>query len=427
MNSGGFSFYTHPFGGGSAFARENKGANMDTTQIIQNGEDYLLGNVRRIKNVFMRGEGPWLYDSERGKYLDFFAGIAVNALGQAAPEIVEAVTTQIKKIGHVSNWYYNEPSVRLAKLLCEISFAQKVFLCNSGTEANEAALKLARKFYRRAGQDKYEIISFHRSFHGRTYGSLSATGNFHYHEGFEPMVFGFHFAHYNDLESVKKLVGDKTAAVIIELVQCEGGMYPADVEFVRGLRELTREKNILLIVDEVQTGVGRTGKMWAYEHYGIEPDVMTVAKALGGGLPIGAMLVTNRLKDALQPGDHASTFGGNPICCAAAIATVETIIMKNLVATTAKYGDFMREKLEDLRKKYPEIITDVRGMGFLQAIEVSVPSAEVLQACARQGLLVGAAGSHVVRVTPPLIVTKADIELAMDKMDKALSELRRPS
>jgi acetylornithine/N-succinyldiaminopimelate aminotransferase len=396
---------------------------MDTTQIIQNGEDFLLGNVRRNKNVFMRGEGPWVFDSERGKYLDFFAGIAVNALGQAAPEIVDAVTNQVKKLGHVSNWYYNEPSIKLAKLLCEVSFAKKVFLCNSGTEANEAAIKLARKHFRRQGQDKYEIISFHRSFHGRTYGALSATGNFHYHDGFEPLVFGFHFARFNDLESVEKLITDKTAAVIIEMVQCEGGMYPADPEFIKGLRELTHKHDILLIVDEVQTGIGRTGKMWAYEHYGIEPDVMTSAKALGGGLPIGAMLVTNRLKDALQPGDHATTFGGNPICCAAAVATIETIIMRNLIPSTAKNGDHMRAKLEELHKKFHDVVVDVRGMGLLQAVETTLPSANLVQACARQGLLVGPAGNNTVRLTPPLIVTQADIDMAVDRLGKAIAEL----
>jgi predicted acetylornithine/succinylornithine family transaminase len=400
---------------------------MDTTQIIQNGEDYLLGNVRRQKSVLMRGEGPWVFDSERGKYLDFFAGIAVNALGQAAPEIVDAVTHQVKKIGHVSNWYYNEPSIKLAKLLCEISFAQKVYLCNSGTEANEAALKLVRKHFRRQGQDRYEIISFHRSFHGRTYGALSATGNFHYHEGFDPLVLGFHFAHFNDLESVKKLITPKTAAVIVEMVQCEGGMHPGDPAFIRGLRELTREHGILLIVDEVQTGIGRTGKMWAYEHYGIEPDVMTSAKALGGGLPIGAMMVTNRLKDALQPGDHATTFGGNPICAAAAVATVETIIMRNLVPNTAKNGEFLRAKLEGLKDRFPKVVTDVRGMGLLQGMEMTLPSAEVVQSCARHGLLVGPAGPNVVRVTPPLIVTQSDIEMAVDKIGQAISELARVS
>jgi predicted acetylornithine/succinylornithine family transaminase len=396
---------------------------MDTTQLIQNGEEYLLGNYRRHNSVLMRGEGVWLYDSERGKYLDFFAGIAVNVLGHAAPEIVEAVTAQVKKLGHTSNWYYNEPSIRLAKLLCEVSFAQKVFLCNSGTEANEAAIKMARKFHRRAGNDRYEIISFYRSFHGRTYGALSATGNFKYHEGFEPMVHGFHFAHFNDLESVKEKMTGKTAAVLVEMVQCEGGVHPADAEFVKGLRELTRERGCLLIVDEVQTGMGRTGKMWAYEHYGIEPDMMTCAKAIGGGLPVGALMVTNRQKDALQPGDHATTFGGNPICCAAAIATVEALIMKNLVPNAAKNGDYLRSKLEALAAKRPSLVTDVRGMGLLQAIETKKPSSEVVSACAQQGLLVGPAGPQTVRMTPPLVVTQGDIDLAVQKLDAALASV----
>jgi len=400
---------------------------VDTTQLIQNGEDFLLGNYRRHNSVLMRGEGPWLYDSERGKYLDFFAGIAVNALGQASTEVVEAVVAQVKKLGHTSNWYYNEPAIKLAKLLCEVSFGQKVFLCNSGTEANEAALKLARKYQRRKGQDRYEIISFHRSFHGRTYGSLSATGNFHYHEGFEPLVYGFHFAHFNDLDSVRALMGEKTAAVIVEVIQAEGGVHLADPAFLRGLRELTKERDILLIVDEVQTGIGRTGRMWAYEHYGIEPDILTSAKALGGGLPLGAMLVTNRLKDVFQPGDHATTFGGNPICCAAAVATIETIIMRNLVPNTAKNGDLLRGKLEDLRKKRPNVIADLRGLGLLQAVETTFPSKDVVQACAQQALLVGPAGEKTIRLTPPLIVTEADIEMAVAKLDQALGDLESGS
>ena len=319
---------------------------METYQIIQNGDDYLLPVYNRQKIVLMRGEGTHVYDSERMVYLDFFSGIAVNGLGQAHPDVVNAIIEAAKKLGHVSNYYYNEPNVRLAKLLCEISFAQKVFFCNSGAEANEAALKLARKYFRRQGQDRFEIISFYHSFHGRTMGALSMTGQVKYQEGLEPLLPGIKLATYNNIESVKKLITDKTAAVIIEPIQCEGGIQPAHKEFLKQLRDLTLEKGVLLIFDEVQTGIGRTGKMWAYEHFGVEPDMMTSAKALGGGLPMGALLVTNQVATGFKPGDHASTFGGNPIVSAAAIATIETLISKDIMSHAAKEGTYLKEKLE---------------------------------------------------------------------------------
>src|SRR5690242_8638873 len=243
----------------------------------------------------MRGEGMHVYDSERVVYLDFFSGIAVNGLGQAHPDVVNAIIEETKKLGHVSNYYYNEPNVKLAKLLCEISFAQKVFFCNSGAEAVEAALKLSRKYFRKKGQNRHEVISFHRSFHGRTFGALSATGQVKYQEGLDPLLPGFKFAVFNNMESVKKLYAENTAAVLVEPIQCEGGIYAADPDFLKELRAWTSEKGILLILDEVQTGLGRTGKMWAYEHSGIEPDMMVSAKSLGGGLPMGALLVTNQV------------------------------------------------------------------------------------------------------------------------------------
>jgi acetylornithine/N-succinyldiaminopimelate aminotransferase len=395
---------------------------METYQIIQNGDDYLLPVYNRQKIVLMRGEGTRLYDSERVAYLDFFSGIAVNGLGQTHPEVVKAITEAAQKLGHVSNYYYNEPNVRLAKLLCEVSFAQKVFFCNSGAEAVEAALKLSRKYFRKQKQDRYEIISFHNSFHGRTFGAVSATGQVRYQEGLEPLLPGFRFAEFNNLESVKKLVNEKTAGVLLEAIQCEGGIYPADREFLRGLRDLTREKGLLLILDEVQTGLGRTGKMWAYEHYGIEPDMMTSAKALGAGLPMGALLVTNQAAQGFQPGDHASTFGGNPIVSAAAVAGLETLISADLVRNAAQMGDYLRDKLLGLQAEFPALFTQVRGMGLIQGIEMTRKAASLVSLCAKQGLLVGSAHETVLRFLPPLLVKAQEIDQAVEKLRAAAAE-----
>jgi predicted acetylornithine/succinylornithine family transaminase len=395
---------------------------METFQIIQNGDDYLLPVYNRQKIVLMRGEGVHVYDSERMVYLDFFSGIAVNGLGQAYPEVVNAIIEEAKKLGHVSNVYYNEPNVKLAKLLCEISFAQKIFFCNSGTEAVEAALKLSRKYFRQQGKDKFEIISFYHSFHGRTYGSISATGQVKYQEGLEPLLPGIKFATFNNIESVKGLINDKTAAVLIEPIQCEGGIQPADPKFMKQLRDLTHEKGILLILDEVQTGLGRTGKMWAYEHYGIEPDMMVSAKALGGGLPMGALFVTNQVGHGFKPGDHASTFGGNPIVSAASIATIEAILMKDLVSHAAKMGEKLKQGLTGIFQEYPQLFTEVRGIGLVLGLEMTRKAASMVSHCAKYGLLVGSAHENVLRFLPPLIITPQDIEQALDKLKKAITD-----
>lgn len=394
---------------------------MQTFRIIQNGDDYLLPVYNRQKIVLMRGDGTYIYDSERMVYLDFFSGIAVNVLGQAFPEVVNAIAETARKLGHVSNYYYNEPNVRLAKLLCEISFAQKVFFCNSGAEAIEASLKLARKYFYRLGQDRSEIISFNNSFHGRTYGALSVTGQPKYQEGFGPLLSGIKFATFNDIESVKKQMTDKTAAVLIETIQCEGGIHPADPKFFKELRDITRENGVLLIVDEVQTGIGRTGKMWAYEHYEIEPDIMTSAKALGAGLPMGAMLVTNQVAQGFKPGDHASTFGGNPIVSAAAVANIETIILKDVVANAAKQGEYLKECLTKLIKDFPELFTEVRGMGLVQGLQMTREAGPLVLKCAREGLLIGSAHETVLRFLPPLIISGEDIDVAMEKLRKAIA------
>jgi predicted acetylornithine/succinylornithine family transaminase len=394
---------------------------MDTSEIIQMGDDFLMPNYRRHKIALMRGEGVHLYDSERVVYLDFFSGIAVNALGQAYPDVVNALTEQFKRLAHVSNYYYNEPNVKLAKLLCDVSFAQKVFFCNSGTEANEAAIKLARKYFHRKGQKRYEVVSFYRSFHGRTYGSLSATGQMKFRAGFEPLVPGFQFANFNDIDSVKKLLNDQTAAVIIECLQAEGGIYPAEPQFLQDLRKLTQEKGILLILDEVQTGLGRTGKMWAYQHYGIEPDVMTVAKALGAGLPMGAMLATNQAATGFAPGDHASTFGGNPVVCAAAEAALNTILLKDLVNHADKQGKYFKGRLSEMQGRHPDLVEEIRGMGLMLGVQFKRPVEPFVAECEKKGLLIGSAGEHVMRFLPPLIVTEKDIDRAVGIVEESIA------
>jgi acetylornithine/N-succinyldiaminopimelate aminotransferase len=400
---------------------------METYQIIQEGDDYLLPNYYRHKVVLMRGEGVHVYDSERVVYLDFFSGIAVNGLGQAYPEVVNAIIDETKKLGHVSNYYYNEPNVRLAKLLCEISFAQKVFFCNSGTEAVEASLKLARKYHRRLGQDRYEIISFYHSFHGRTMGSISLTGQVRFQEGLDPLLPGIQFAPFNNIEAVKKLINDKTAAVIVECIQCEGGIIAAEAKFLKELRDVTRENGLLLILDEVQTGLARTGKMWAYQHYDIEPDIMACAKALGGGLPMGAMLVTNQAAQGFKPGDHASTFGGNPIVCAAAIATIEAILMKDLVTHAANEGEYLSRGLDAIQREFPQLFTQRRGMGLVQGLEMTRKAFSLVGHCLKQGLLAGSANENVLRFLPPLIVTHPDIDDALHRLRKAIFEELKPA
>jgi acetylornithine/succinyldiaminopimelate/putrescine aminotransferase len=286
----------------------------------------------------------------------------------------------------------------------------------------EAALKLSRKYFRRMGQDRYEIISFFQSFHGRTFGALSATGQVKFQEGLDPLLPGIRHAQFNNIGSVKKLIGEKTAAVMVEVIQCEGGIHLADKEFLKELRTLTRENGIFLILDEVQTGLGRTGKMWAYEHYDIEPDMMVSAKALGGGLPMGALLVTNQAAQGFKPGDHASTFGGNPIVSAAAIANIETIISKDLVLHAAKIGEYLKKRLMEVAQAYPQLFKEWRGMGLVQGLEMNRKAASLVSLCAKQGLLVGSANENVLRFLPPLIIKEPDVEQAIERLKKAIEE-----
>ncbi|NLZ92812.1 MAG: acetylornithine transaminase [Firmicutes bacterium] len=370
--------------------------------------------------LLQRGEGVYVWDENNKRYLDFVCGLAVNNLGHCHPQIVSAICEQAQQLMHTSNLYYTEPQIRLAERLVKHSCADKVFFCNSGAEANEAAIKLARKYGKQKKGEAFEIITASRSFHGRTLATVTATGQPKYHKGFEPMVPGFRYAEYNNLQSFADQICDKTCAILVEPVQGEGGVYPATAEFLQGLRRLCDEHNLLLIFDEVQCGMGRTGKLFAYEHYGVEPDVFTLAKALGGGLPIGAMCAKGEAAETLVPGEHASTFGGNPVVCAAANAVMDILLADGFLARVSHLGEYFKQKLAEISS--PQIVT-VRGLGLMVGLEINGDGAEVVRLCQEQGLLVNCIGGKTLRFLPPLIATEADFNTAVTILQNALTAL----
>ncbi len=365
----------------------------------------------------VRGEGVRVWDAEGKEYLDFSAGIAVNALGHAHPEVTAAIAAQSARLTHASNLYFTENAPRLARRLSELSLGGKVFFCNSGAEANEALIKLARLHGSASG--RYEIITMRNSFHGRTLATMTATGQTKYQHGFEPLVPGFVYADFNDLDSVRAAITPRTAAVLLEAVQGEGGILPADPAFLAGLRDLCTREGVLLFFDEVQAGIGRTGKWFAYQHYGIEPDGISIAKALANGLPIGAAVASPALSDTFSPGKHASTFGGNPVSCAAALATLEVIERDHLVGHAAEAGRQLMASIDALRPRHPCIQT-VRGLGFMIGIVLDRPCRPVADALRDAGLLVIPTGERVLRLVPPLITGDDDIARALDILDGVL-------
>ncbi|MBO6164167.1 MAG: aspartate aminotransferase family protein [Lachnospiraceae bacterium] len=392
---------------------------MNTQDIMNTGEEYLLHTYNRYPIVMDRGEGAYLYDSEGKKYLDFCAGIAVFALGYGNEAVNQAVKNQVDKIVHTSNYFYNEPAVKAAKGLCEVSGMDKVFFCNSGTEAIEGAMKTALRYaYDRDGRTGHEIIAMKHSFHGRSLGALSLTGNAHYQDPFKPLISGIHFADFNDLDSVKALVNENTCAIILEPVQGEGGIYPATEEFLTGIRALCDEKDILLICDEIQCGMGRTGVMFACQRYGVRPDIMTVAKALGCGLPVGAFLTTDKAA-ALKPGDHGSTYGGNPLVCAAADAVLQEFERLQVTDNVQRVGAYLYEKLEALKEEH-DIIVDHRGIGLIQGLEFSVPVGDIIKKAQEAGLILINAGTHILRFVPPLVITEAHVDEMIEILEKVL-------
>ena len=376
--------------------------------------------------ILDHGRGMYLYDTEGGEYLDFVAGIAVNALGYAHPRIVSTIEHQASRLLHVSNMFYTAEQIGLMERLTAQSFADRVFLCNSGAEANEAALKLARRYQRDVvgEQDKYEIVSMRKSFHGRTYGALSATAQPKYHKGFEPMVPGFVSADFNDLESVREVVTERTAAILVEPVQGEGGVKPATEAYLRGLRKLCDESGALLIFDEVQCGVGRTGSLFAYQGYGVEPDIMTLAKGLGGGVPIGAMLAGEQVFGGWTRGSHATTFGGNPLVSAVASTVLDVIKEQSLCDRAVHMGAELMEGLEGIAARHG-VITQVRGRGLMVGAEVGAEAAGALVGlCRDRGLLINAAGGDTLRFVPPLIVESEHIARALEVLQEAIQAWR---
>jgi len=381
---------------------------------MDKGKKYLANTYNRFPIGIAKGEGCWLWDMTGRRYLDFLSGIAVCNLGHANKSAVDGLTRQARKLWHISNLFYTEAQIKAAELLVENCFADKVFFCNSGAEANEAAIKLARRYsWKNHGEGRTEIIAMENSFHGRTIATLSATGQTKFQVGFKPLVGDFLFVPFNDLGAVERSISEKTCAVILECIQSEGGVFVADKEYLKQLRAITREKDILLILDEVQTGMGRTGKLFGYEHYGIEPDVMSLAKALGNGFPVGAMLAKDAVMDALEPGTHASTFGGNPLASAAVIATINTMLEDGVVGNCEKMGAYLYQGLLGLKKRFPFII-DVRGMGLLLGMEFTTEVNTIVQDFLAEGVIIYASKGNVIRLLPPLVIGKEEIDIFLE-------------
>ena len=393
---------------------------MKKEEIFQAYQDYIMPTYTRLPLIFLKGKGMKLIDIDGKVYLDFFPGWGVSSLGHCHPDVVSAVRDQIDKLIHLPNNYLSLPQARLAKEIILQSFPGKVFFANSGAEANEAAVKLTRAF----GKGRYEIISFENSFHGRTLAALTMTGQAKYQEGFQPLPAGFKIVPFNDIAAVEKTISDKTAGIILELIQGEGGINLAANDFVLALRKICDEKKILLIVDEVQTGIGRTGKMFAYEHYGIIPDIITLAKALGGGLPIGAMIAKKEIADTLTSGKHASTFGGSPLICKASLAVFKAIHKEKLLKNTVEMGGYLKEKLSALAKKYA-IIKEIRGLGLMLGIELTIAGKEIVEECLKDGLLINCTHDKVLRFMPALNVTKKQADKAVGILDRVIEKVTR--
>ena len=398
---------------------------MNRDGYIKEAEQDLLHTYNRYGVVFEKGKDVYLFDTEGKKYLDFAAGIAVCALGYDNEEYSEALKSQVDDLIHTSNLFYNVPIIKAAERVKKISGMDRVFFTNSGTEAIEGAIKAAKKYaYTRDGHAGHEIIAMNHSFHGRSIGALSVTGNRHYQEPFEPLLPGVCFADFNDLSSVKTLVTEKTCAILLETVQGEGGIYPASPEFLEGVAKLCREKDILLILDEIQCGMGRTGKMFAWQHYDIKPDIMTVAKALGCGVPVGAFLMTERVAEkSLCPGDHGTTYGGNPLVGAAVDKVLEIMERDKLADHAKEMGDYLWKRLEELRDRYDFVIAH-RGLGLMQGLQITLPVGEVSAKALSKGLVLITAGSDVLRFVPPLIIEKEDVDTMTEILTEVFEEMK---
>lgn len=397
---------------------------MNKEEYIKREEGAMLHTYNRFPVVLEKGEGVYLYDTDGKKYLDFAAGIAVEALGYGNQKYNDALKNQIDRLMHTSNLYYNPPIMEAAEKILKVSKMDRVFFTNSGTEAIEGAIKAAKKYaYTRDGHTDHEIIAMNHSFHGRSLGALSVTDNKHYQEPFEPLLGGIRFADFNDLESVKAQLTDRTCAILFETVQGEGGIYPATQEFMDGIEKICKERDILLILDEIQCGMGRTGEMFAWQGYGVKPDIMTSAKALGCGVPVGAFLMTERIAEkSLKPGDHGTTYGGNPFVGAAVSTVLDIFEELNLPAHVKEISAYLEEKLDALVDKY-DCLTQRRGVGLIQGVVTTKPVGEITSKALEEGLLIISAGSDVLRLVPPLVIEKEHVDEMIEKLDHTLAAL----
>ena len=390
--------------------------------VFEKTESFVMKTYNRFPVVFVEGRGSWLYDDKGKKYLDMLAGIAVCNLGHCHPAVSDAICDQARKLIHVSNLFHIETQAELAELICENSFGEKVFFCNSGAEANEGAIKLARRYGTEKNPEKYEIVAFRQSFHGRTMAAVSVTGQGKYSEGFGPMLTGVKFAEFNNLDSVKEVVSERTAGIIVEPIQGEGGIVPAEEEFLEGLREIADEIDAILIFDEVQTGIGRTGKIFAYQHYGVEPDVMTLAKALGNGVPIGAIVAKGKAADVLKPGLHASTFGGNPLVTRAGVEVMRIVSDESFLREVERKGEYLRKRLEELRDRFPGVIDYVRGKGLMVGAVCKIPCVDIVKSALEKGLIINCTAGNVLRFVPPLVITEEEIDYGLKILEEVLKE-----
>ncbi|BBB91417.1 MAG TPA: acetylornithine transaminase [Methylomusa anaerophila] len=395
---------------------------MDKQKIIQLDKENYLPVFARYSIVLSHGEGPYVYDSEGKRYIDFLAGIAVNVLGHAHPKLVAAIAGQAGRMIHCSNLYYTEAQAALAAKLVKLSGLGKVFVGNSGAEANEGAIKLARKYGKTISEEKVEIITAEHSFHGRTLATLTATAQPKYQKGYEPLPGGFRHVPFNDLPALAAAMSGKTCAVFLEPIQGEGGVNVPDRDYLQGVRDLCDKYGALLILDEIQTGIGRTGAMFAYQLYDVKPDIITLAKGLGGGVPIGAFIATDKVAAIFSAGDHGSTFGGNPLACAAANATLAVIEDENILANVTMVGQYLMEKLEFLKDKYPNLINQVRGQGLIVAAGLSRPGRDIVDKCMDYGAIINCTAGDVLRFVPPLIITKSHVDEMTEILDRVLAE-----
>lgn len=394
---------------------------MNTLTYIEKSNSFIAATYSRYPVILVKGSGCRVWDFNGREYIDFVSGLAVNNLGHCHPNVVKAICDQAEKLLHVSNLYHILPQINLAEILVENSFADRIFFCNSGAEANEAAIKLSRKYAKDNGDaDRYEIITMKKSFHGRTLAAITATGQEKFHKGFEPLLPGFVYADFNNIEDVERAINKKTCAVLVEPIQGEGGVNIPSDNYLKELRALCNDKKLLLILDEVQTGMGRTGRLFAYQHYGIEPDIATLAKGLAGGVAIGAMLAKEDIAKSFAPGTHAATFGGNPLACSAGIASVKTILEEDITAHCDDMGKYFLERLFVLAENHT-IIKEIRGKGLMIGMELHIQGKDIVTACMEKGFLINCTMDNILRFLPPLIVSKEEIGMLIDALDTVMS------